>query len=71
MHLCSMRSIDLQSSMLISLTILELCSGQSLKCKNEQRAITPKEVMAELRFLCTAHLPIEIYLPTNFYVDIY
>jgi hypothetical protein len=52
--------------MLTSLIILKLCSGQSSKCKNEQRIITPKLGMAELRFLNTAQLPIEIYLPTKF-----
>jgi hypothetical protein len=37
-----MISIYLQSFMLISLIISEKCSGQSSKCQNEQRALTPK-----------------------------
>jgi hypothetical protein len=71
MHFYSMRSIYLQSFMLISLILLELCPGQSSKCKNKQRVIIQKIGMAELRFLCTAHLLNEIYLPTKFHVDNY
>jgi hypothetical protein len=56
--------------MLISLIVLELCPGQSSKCKNEQRAITPKLDKTELWFFCTA-LPVnEIYLPTKIHVNI-
>jgi hypothetical protein len=64
-----MRSIYLQSFMLIPLILLELCPGQSSKCKNKQRGIIQKIGKAELRFLCTAHLLNEIYLPTKFHVD--
>jgi hypothetical protein len=56
--------------MLISLIVLELCSRQRSKCKNEHRAITTKFGKAEFKFSCTANLPIEIYLPTKFHVDI-
>jgi hypothetical protein len=45
-------------------------SRTTSKSKNKQRAITPELGKAELWFLCTAHLPIEIYLPTKFHVDI-
>jgi hypothetical protein len=65
-----MRSILIQSFVLISLIILELCPGQFSKFKNEQKAITPTLCKAELRFVCTTHLHIEIYLPTKFHVDI-
>jgi hypothetical protein len=34
-----------------------------------ESAITPKLGKAELRFLCTAHKPNEIYLPPQFHVD--
>jgi len=37
--------------------------------KHEQRAITPKPGIAVLRWLCTALLLNEIYLPTEFLVD--
>jgi hypothetical protein len=49
----------------ISLVVSELCPGQCSKCK---RAITPKLGNAELRFLCTAHLPNENYLPIQSYM---
>jgi hypothetical protein len=65
-----MRSIYLQSFMLIPLIVLELCSGQSSKSENKQRGIIKKLGKAELRFLCTAHLHNEIYLPTKIHVDI-
>jgi hypothetical protein len=65
-----MRSIYLQSFMLICLIVLELCPGQSSKCKNKQKAIILKLGKVELLFFCTAHLLNEIYLPTKFYVDI-
>jgi hypothetical protein len=55
--------------MLISLIVLELCPGQSPKCKNEQRAIIQKLDKAELRLLCTAHQLNEIYLPIKFHID--
>jgi hypothetical protein len=45
--------------------------GQSSKCKNKERAITPKLGKAELQFLCTALLSNEMYLPTKFHVDIF
>jgi hypothetical protein len=45
-------------------------SETTSKCKNEQRAITTKFDKTEFKFLCTAYQPIEIYLPTNFHVDI-
>jgi hypothetical protein len=45
-------------------------SRTTSKCKNEQGAITTKFGQADLKFLCTAHLPIEIQLPTKFHVDI-
>jgi hypothetical protein len=64
-----MISIYLQCFMLIPLIVLELCPGQSSKCKNKQRGIIPKLGKAELWFLCTAHLPNEIYQPTQFHVD--
>jgi hypothetical protein len=64
LHFYPMRSIYLQSFMLISLIYLELCHGQSSKCKNDQRAITPKFGKVKLWFLWTAHFyPIcSIYL---------
>jgi hypothetical protein len=41
--------------MLISLLILEYYHGQSSKCKNKQREITPKIGMAELVLVhCTS-----------------
>jgi hypothetical protein len=43
--------------------------SQSSKCKNEQRAITPKLDKAELRFFGIALLCYEINLPTKFHVD--
>jgi hypothetical protein len=55
--------------MLITLIVLELCPGQSSKCKNKQRAIIHKLGKTELWFLSTAHLLNEIYLPTRFHVD--
>jgi hypothetical protein len=64
-----MRSIYLQSFMLISLIVLELCPVQSSKCKNEQRAITPKFGKTALWFFCTALLLNEICLPTKVNVD--
>jgi hypothetical protein len=64
-----MRSIYLQSFMLIPLILLELCPGQSSKCKNKQMGIIQKLDKAELRLLSTAHLLNEIYLPIKFYVD--
>jgi hypothetical protein len=42
----------------------------AVKCKTEKKVLTPKLVMTELWVLCTAQLSIEIYLPTNFHVDI-
>ena len=43
---------------------------KSSKCKNEKKkAITSKLGKAELRFLCTALLLNEIYLPTKFLVE--
>jgi hypothetical protein len=56
--------------MMISLIVLESCPGQSSKCKNKQRAIIKKIGKAELRFVCTAQLFNEIYLPTQFNDDI-
>jgi hypothetical protein len=70
MHFNTMRSIYLQSFLLISLIDLEKCPGQSSKCKNEQRAITPKLGKTELWFFSAAFLLNEIYLPTQFHVDI-
>jgi hypothetical protein len=64
-----MRSINLQSFMLMSLIVLELCPGQCLQCKNEQKAITPKVCKTELWFFYTAPLHNEIYLPTRFHAD--
>jgi hypothetical protein len=61
-------SIYLQSFLLIPLVVLLLCPGQSSKCKNEQRAITPKLGKVELWFFCTALLLNEIYQPTKFLV---
>jgi hypothetical protein len=61
----SMRSIYLQSFILIPLIVLESCPGQSSKCKNKQSPFIQKLGKAELRFLCTAHLLNEIYLPTK------
>jgi hypothetical protein len=40
----------------VSLLVSELCTKQSSKCKNEQRAITPKLGEAELWFFCNALL---------------
>jgi hypothetical protein len=60
----------LQSFLLIPLMVSELCSRHSSKFKNEQRAITTKFGKAQSKFLCIAHLPIEIYQPTKFHVDI-
>jgi hypothetical protein len=45
---CTSTQWDLQSFMLISLTVSEICPRQSSKCTNEQRAITPKLSKAEL-----------------------
>jgi hypothetical protein len=56
--------------MLISLIVLELCPEQSSKCKNEQRAITPKLGKTEICFFGNALLFNEIFLPTKFRVDI-
>jgi hypothetical protein len=39
------------------------------KCKNEQRTITPKLGKTMLRFLCTAHLPNEIYVASTYKVS--
>jgi len=39
------------------------------KNEKEQWAITPKVLSFELRFLCTALLVIEIFLPMKFHVD--
>jgi hypothetical protein len=50
-----MISIYLHSFMLIPLIVLELCPGQSTKCKNKQRAIIQRLGKAELLFLCTVH----------------
>jgi hypothetical protein len=66
LHISQIWSTYLQSSMSISLIVSELCHGQCSNCKNEQRSVTQKLGNAELRFLSTAHLPNEIYLPTNF-----
>jgi hypothetical protein len=56
LHTYSMRSIFLQSFMLLPHIVLESCPGQSSKCKNKQRAIIQKLGKAELQFLCTAYL---------------
>jgi len=56
--------------LLLPLVASELYPGQSSKCKKEQRAINPKLDKAELCFLCTALALNEIYIPTNFLVDI-
>jgi hypothetical protein len=64
-----MRSIYLQSLILIPLIVLELCPAQSSKSTNKQRAIIQNLGKEELRFLCTAILLNEIYLPTKFHVD--
>jgi hypothetical protein len=61
-----MRSIYLQSFMLIPHIVLELCPWKSSKCKNKQRAIIKKLGKTALRFLCIAHLLNEIDLPTSF-----
>jgi hypothetical protein len=45
-------------------------SQTKFKVENEQRAITPKIGKIELWFFCTALLFNEIYLPTEFHVDI-
>jgi hypothetical protein len=50
LHFYSMRSIYIQTFMLISLIVLEQCPGQNSKCKNEQREVTPKLGMPELWF---------------------
>jgi len=60
----SMRPIYLLSFSLIPVVVSELCPGQRSKCKNEQRAITPKLGKAELWFLITALLLNKIYLPS-------
>jgi hypothetical protein len=69
LHFYLMRSFYQQNFMLISLIVLELCPGQSLKCKNEQMAIIPKLGKAELRLFRIALLLNEIYLSTIFLVD--
>jgi hypothetical protein len=56
--------------MLIYLIVLELCPGQSSKCKNEKRAITLTISKTELLFFSTALFNNDIYLPTKLYVDI-
>jgi hypothetical protein len=49
--------------MLKPLLVLELCPGQGSKCKNKQRAITPKLGKAELRsYEMHTYLMISIYL---------
>ena len=53
----------------LALVVLDLCSGQCSKCKNEQRAISPKLGNAEWCFLCTVLLHNEIYLPSKSIVD--
>jgi hypothetical protein len=42
LHFYLMTFIKLLNVLFISLIFLEFCPGQSSKCKNEQRAITPK-----------------------------
>jgi len=69
MHFYLIRSIYLHSFLLIPYVVLELCPGQSSKCKNEQRATTPKLGKAELWFRCTTLLLNEIYQPTKCLVD--
>jgi hypothetical protein len=71
LHIYSMRSIYLQSFMLISFVVLDLFTRQISKCKNKQRAIISKLGKAELSilwFLSTAHLLNEIYLHTKFHM---
>jgi hypothetical protein len=61
LYIYSLRSIYLQSFMLISSIILELCPGQDFSKRGDN---------SELWFFCTALSPNEIYLPTKFRVDI-
>ena len=70
LHFYCVKYMYLQNLKLISLLVPELCPGQSSKCKNEQRAITPKLGNAELQFFCIALIFNEIYLPTKCLVDI-
>ena len=65
LHVYLVTYIYLQSFLFIPLVVLELCHRLSLNCKIEQWAMTPKLGMVELRFLCTALLLNEIYLPTK------
>ena len=46
---------------------MEICTGQNLRMKKKQRAITQRLSKQELQFMCTA-LPLdEIYPPTKFH----
>ena len=67
LHFYSIRSIYLQSFMLIPLVVSEGCPGQS-SSKNDKMAITPKLARAELQILCIALLLNKISLPTKFHV---
>ena len=69
-YLIKLIYVYLQSFLLISVVVSELCLKQSLKCKNEQRTITPKLDKPELQFVCTVHLLNEIDLPTQFLAGI-
>jgi len=64
-----MRYIYIQSFVLISLVILELCSRQCSKCKTLTKVNNSKLGKAELCFLFIVLLLNEIYLPTKFLVD--
>ena len=64
-----MRSIYLWSFSLIQISVFKLCSGQELSIKKIQMTITQKLWEQELRFLRTALLLNEIYLPIKFQLD--
>jgi hypothetical protein len=70
LHSISTNEIYLPTEFYVDTSLSFRVISRSSKCKNEQRAITSKLGKAELRFLSTALLPNEVYLPTKFHVDI-
>jgi hypothetical protein len=66
LHIYPLRSSHLQSFMLISLIVLELCPRQNFSIRGENLKMRLNRVMV----LSTALLLTEIYLPTMFHLDI-
>jgi hypothetical protein len=56
LHFYSVRSIFLQTFILIPFIVLKLFPKQISKCKKELRAITSTLIKGGLRFLCTSLL---------------